>query len=451
MGLTSFSNLARRAATLSARVVGGAFQDNTPIGTPYGGSFQSYLKWFTQSGFAVTPENAREAPTVYACVRLIAQSVARLEWRVMRQRAGDGAFVPVPRTDPLWRLLNVAPNPWMTAFSFKEQLITDGLLFGNGYAFIQRDASARPRALNKLRPDLMQKTRGPDNAPRFNYNAGVPGPRWFHDYEIFQLQGPGSDGLLGESPIHLCRELIALEIAATTYVASFLANNGRPSGALKLKGRLEDDTAVERLRKSWDARHKGPMNAGGTAILEDGAEWVKLSVDPDEAELIELRKFCRQQIAASFQTPVHMVGDTEKQSYASAEQGDLEFAKHCLAPWCERLAAEGNRKLLRSDEPAFTRFSFDELVRADLATRAEANMKALTAGWRTINEVRGAEDLPPVDGGDKLRAPLNLGLVDPNAKKPGDRLPASPAKKPQANAPAEDEKALEAGKGEAAA
>lgn len=430
MAMTSFSNLARRAAGLTSKVLGGTFSDNTPIGTPYGGSFQSYLKWFTQSGFSVTPENAREAPTVYACVRLIAQSVARLEWRVMRRRAGDGAYVPVPRSDPLWRLLNVAPNPWMTAFSFKEQLVTDALLFGNGYAFIARNASAQPRALNKLRPDLMQKNRGPDNSPQFNYNAGVPGPRWFRDYEIFQLQGPGSDGLLGESPIHLCRELIALEIAATAYVASFLANSGRPSGALKLKGKLEDDTAVDRLRKSWDARHKGPMNAGGTAILEDGAEWVKLSVDPDEAELIELRKFCRQQIAASFQVPVHMVGDAEKQSYASAEQADLEFAKHCLSPWCERLSAEGNRKLLRRDEDAFTRFSYEELVRADLSTRADAAQKALTSGWRTINEVRLSEDLPPVDGGDKLRAPLNLGLVDPNAKKPGDRLPPASPKKP---------------------
>ena len=145
-----------------------------------------------------------------------------------------------------------------------------------------------------------------------------------------------------------------------------------------------------------------------------------------------------------------MVGDTEKQSYASAEQGDLEFAKHCLAPWCERLSAEGNRKLLRSDEPAFTRFSYDELVRADLATRAEAAQKALTAGWRTINEVRGAEDLPPVDGGDKLRAPLNLGLVDPNAKKPGDKLPAPVAKKPPAIGN-DSEEAPEASKEEVAA
>lgn len=448
MALTSFSNLARRAASLTARVVGSAFQDNTPIGTPYGGSFQSYLRFFTQSGFAVTPENAREAPTVFACVRLIAQSVARLEWRVMRPRSGDGAYVPAPRTDRLWRLLNVAPNPWMTGFTFKEQLVTDALLFGNGYAFIKRDASAFPCGLNKLRPDLMQKVRGPDNAPRFNYNAGVPEPRWFHDYEIFQLQGPGSDGLLGEAPIHLCRELIALEIAATSYVASFLANSGRPSGALKLKGKLEDDQAVERLRKSWDARHKGVGNAGGTAILEDGAEWVKLAVDPDEAELIELRQFCRQQIAAAFQVPVHMAGDAEKQSYASAEQADLEFAKHCLAPWCERLASEGNRKLIRTGDPSFTRFSFDELVRADLATRAEANQKALTAGWRTINEVRITEDLPPVDGGDKLRAPLNLGLVDPNAKRPGDR-PQLPGKKP-AEKP-EPEEADEAGKDEVAA
>lgn len=406
------------------------FEDNTPVGQPIAGLVQGYVSPWAESGIQITPTNAREAPTVFACVRLISTSIARMEWRVF---AADrhGAPRPIPR-HPLWRLLNDEPNPYMSGFTFRESMLTDCLLFGNAYAYIERDASARPVALQKLRPDLVFVERGPNNAPQYHYHAGTNGgSRALQGFDIFHLSGPGSDGLLGDPLIYLAREVIGLEIVTTRYVSRFFQNGGRPAGALTTPGTLSPE-ALDRLRQSWQALHSGAENAGRVAILEAGMKFEKMALDADEAQLLELRSYCREQIAAAFGVPPHMVGDSTKQSYASAEQADMEYVKHCLGAWASRLEREVSRKLIVNDPGVSTRISFDELMRGDMQARFSSYNTALQAGFLTINEVRAREGLPPVDGGDRIRVPLNQQTLDPDANVPGDGpAPAGTAPDPE--------------------
>jgi HK97 family phage portal protein len=345
-----------------------------------------------------------------------------MEWRVLKAEEGESPK-PMPE-HPLWRLLNDEPNPYMSGFTFRESLLTDCLLFGNAYAFIERDASARPIRLLKLRPDLMYVLRGPDNSPTYHYAAGTNGGhRELHGFDVFHLAGPGSDGLLGDPPIYLAREVIGLEIVATKFVAKFFQNGGRPAGALTTPGTLSPE-ALDRLRQSWQALHAGADNAGRVAILEAGMKFEKMAIDPNEAQLLELRSYCREQIAAAFGVPPHMVGDSAKQSYASAEQADIEYVKHCLGAWASRLEREVSRKLIVNDDGLTTRISFDELMRGDMAARFNSYNTALSAGFLSINEIRAREGLSPVDGGDRIRVPLNMQTLDPDANVAGDIPPA---------------------------
>jgi HK97 family phage portal protein len=311
----------------------------------------------------------------------------------------------------------------MSAFTFRESMLTDCLLFGNAYAFIERDPSGRPLALQKLRPDLMYVTRGPDNAPVYHYSSGTAGgARVLEGFDVFHLGGPGSDGLLGDPLIYLARDVIGLEIVTQRFVSRFFKEGARPGGTLNVPGTLSPE-ALDRLRQSWQAMHGGAENAGRVAILEAGMKFEKIAIDPDEAQLLELRSYCREQIAAAFGVPPHMVGDASKQSYASAEQADMEYVKHCLSAWAARLEKEAARKLIVNERGVSTRISFDELMRGDMQARFTSYNTALQAGFLTINEVRAREGLPPVDGGDRIRVPLNQQTLDPDANEPGDQMP----------------------------
>jgi HK97 family phage portal protein len=406
------------AAVLEERAV----IDRTPIGQPPGGA-QAYISSYADTGRSITPEAAREAPTVYACTRLISQSVARMEWRVMRREGG----IPVPaREHPLYRLLNIEPNDYMGALVWRESMLLDCLLYGNAYSVIERDATGRVVGLHKLRADSVEVSRGADGMPVYTYNSA----RWdrrttgevYQGYDIFHLRAPSLDGLLGETPIYLVRNIIGVELEAEKFVASFFRNGARPAGIIKVAGTITEE-ALKRLRQSWQAITGGAENAGRVAILESGYSWESVSVNPEEAKLVELRSFCRSQIAAAFNVPVHMVGDATKTSYASAEQADAEFVKHCLSNWASRFEEECARKLVRSGEPIETHISFDALLRGDLSSRFAAYSTALNNGFLTINEVRERENYAPIDGGDVARAPVNLAVVDPNVGKSGDVSP----------------------------
>lgn len=420
-----------------------AVVDRTPIGQPPGGA-QAYISSYADTGRSITPETAREAPTVYACTRLISQSVARMEWRVMRREGG----IPVPaREHPLYRLLNVEPNDYMGALVWRESMLLDCLLYGNAYSVIERDAAGRVVGLHKLRADSVEVSRGADGMPVYTYNSA----RWdrrtsgevYQGYDIFHLRAPSLDGLLGETPIYLVRNIIGVELEAEKFVASFFRNGARPAGIIKVAGTVTEE-ALKRLRQSWQAITGGAENAGRVAILESGYSWESVSVNPEEAKLVELRSFCRSQIAAAFNVPVHMVGDATKTSYASAEQADAEFVKHCLSNWASRFEEECARKLVRSGEPIETHISFDALLRGDLSSRFAAYSTALNNGFLTINEVRERENYAPIDGGDVARAPVNLAIVDPNVGKSGDVSPITappPAVPAVATAPATEPEA----------
>lgn len=405
-----------------------AWEDNTPIGQTLGGSIQSYVSTYSYSGLQINPLNAMESPSVYACVRLIASSIARLDWQVLRETSEGKIVEPA---HPLTLLLNVEPNEDVSALVFRETILTNCLLTGNGYAYIQRDATGRPVAMELIRPDQIAMYRDNDGQPYYQvfsgkYANGSSAGKRFRGYEIFHLVGPSMEGLLGVPPIHVMRELISLELTCAEYVGRFYGNNAVPGGILKMPGRLTPE-ASKRLRESWQAVHGGSRNSGKTAILEDGMTYEALTSSLKDQDLVEIRKFCREQIAAAFGVPAARIGATDAQSYSSQEAADQHFVKHTLSGWATRLEQEASRKLI-GNAPYCTRISFDSLLRADMSTRFSAYSTAILSGVLTPNEARAKEGLPAVEGGSSIRLPLNTEAPGQSAPIPTPTTP--PAAEP---------------------
>jgi len=399
------------------------FEDTTPIGQPISGGIQSYVSSWAWTGKTISPDNAMEAPTVYACVRLISQTLARMPWQVLRNSA-DGASNDV--THPVYQLLNGEANEDMTSFVFREAQISDCLLYGNSFAYIMRSAAGTPIALERLRPDLCYLQRDPQNQPYYQYWTGKADEkaseeikqRKFRPYDILHVVGPSADGLLGEAPIHRMRDLIGMELELQEFTSRFFANNCRPAGVLSMPGRLSAEGA-NRLREAFARVHSGAQGAGKVAILEEGLKYDAISTNAKDSDLDSMKKFCRQQIAAAFNVPSHRVGDNDGVSYSSAEQANAVFVQSTLAGWAARLEQEVNRKLIRRGDDVTTRISFDDLLRGDMSTRFSAYAVAVTNGILTPNEIRAREGLPAVDGGESIRLPLNTST-------PTAAAPASP-------------------------
>jgi len=367
----------------------GWFHSRDKPSNSVGGGWR-FLFGGTTSGKAVNERTAMQTSAVYACVRILSESIAGLPLHVYHYKA-DGSK---ERTadHPLQRLLHDEPNKEMTSFVFREALMAHLLLWGNAYAQIIRDGRGYPVALYPLLPDRMTVDRDANDELVYTYQSDK-GQIKLRRESVLHIPGLGFDGLIGYSPIAMAKNAVGLALATEDYGATFFANGANPGGVLEHPGVIKPDQ-VERLRESWQSQFGG-ANAHKVAVLEDGLKFHQMSIPPEEAQFLETRKFQINEIARIFRVPPHMVGDLEKSSFSNIEQQSLEFVKYTLGPWVIRWEQSLTQALLLPGEKAAfsIRFNLDGLLRGDYQSRMQGYSVGIQNGFYSVNDVRALEDM----------------------------------------------------------
>lgn len=345
----------------------------------------------TAAGVVVTAERALGHPGVLGAVRLIAELTASLPLVVYR-RTEQGRVRA--EDHPVYRLLHEQPNPIMTPFTFKETVSLHLLLHGNAFVLPEFGDDGRPVALWPLHPSRVAVEQTLDGALVYKAQVGTQ-QRTVSPEEIIHVAMLPLDGITGRSPVQLAREAIGAALAAEEHAAAYFANAAIPSGVIKYPGVLEPD-AYERLRQSWQASYG--RGKAGTAILEDGAEFVPIAADAEKAQLIESRQHAMRAIAAALRIPAHLLDPTARGAYANVETQSLEFLTFSLQPFLTRIEEAFTAKLFTPAERRvyFAEFLTDGLLRADTEARYRAYQTGIAAGFLTVDEVRQRENLPPL-------------------------------------------------------
>lgn len=363
------------------------------------------------AGVNVTPAESLSVSTVQACVSLISRSLASVPL-VLYRRTADGGREPAEE-HPLYSILHDLSNPLQTAFEVRQLIFVGVLLYGNGYAEIEWGADGYPAALWPLAPEQVSlyTTGGREIVYRvqgdtFGQSSTV---RWLPSWRVHHLRGLATAGLLGLSPLRAANA-VGLAMATEEFGARFFGQGARPGYILSHPGQLSDK-AFQRLQNSWN--EGGGSNAHKTKIVEEGIKVEKTGVAPDEAQFLETRAFQVAEICRIFNVSPGLVGAAETQTYASAEQDMIRFRELTLGPWAKNHRAAIQRDMLTADERRdyFVQYKLSALQATDLKTRYEAHQIALLTGFATQNEVRTLEDMNPVEGGDDLWRPLNMGVT----------------------------------------
>ena len=380
-------------------IFSGLFRSRDKPKNRVGGGW-NFLFGGTTSGKAVNERTAMQTSAVYACVRILAESVAGLPLHVY-ERTANGSKSTKP-SHPLYRLLHDEPNREMTSFVFRETLMSHLLLWGNAYAQIIRDGRGFPIALYPLLPDRMAVDRRESGELVYTYQSDK-GQVKLRRENILHIPGLGFDGLIGYSPIAMAKNAVGLALATEDYGATFFANGANPGGVLEHPGVIKPEQA-DRLRESWQSQFGG-ANAHKVAVLEEGLKFHQMSIPPEQAQFLETRKFQINEIARIFRVRPHMVGDLEKSSFSNIEQQSLEFVKYTLDPWVVRWEQSLQQALILPSEKAtiFIKFNLDGLLRGDYQSRMQGYSTGIQNGFMSVNDVRGLEDmnlLTAEEGGD---------------------------------------------------
>jgi HK97 family phage portal protein len=345
----------------------------------------------TPSGKTVNERTAMATSAVYACVRVLSETIASLPLHVYR-RTGQGKEKAIEHN--LYYLLHDEPNPEMTSFVFRETLMGHLLLWGNAYAQIIRDGRGRVIGLYPLLPDRMEVGRTKEGDLYYRYLK--EGREYLlRREEVLHVPGLSFDGLVGCSPIAMAKNAIGMALATEEYGSRLFANDARPSVVLEHPGLLKDP---EKIRDSWNKIYRGSENAHKVAVLEEGMSVKTLSMPPEQAQFLETRKFQIEEICRIFRVPPHLVANLERATFSNIEHQSISFVVHTIRPWLVRLEQAFNKSLFTGREKGelFTSFVVDGLLRGDYESRMKGYAIGIQNGFMSPNDVRSLENLNPI-------------------------------------------------------
>lgn len=361
----------------------------------------------TYAGTVITQDTSLKIGAVYACVRLLADTISTLPVDTFYREGG--ARKPF-RPKPLW-VEN--PDIGTAREDFLQQAMVSLLLDGNVFIRIFRSRTGEILSLVVLDPTRVDVRRNPATREiEYVLDAGTGKTlRADEVLHITELRKPGA--LRGISRIEEVKQSLGLASALEEFSARFFGQGSVTQGIIEWPGNLTREQAKD-LASGFEEGHKGLKRSHRPGVLFGGAKFVKTGVDPNEAQMLESRQFAVEEIARIFRCPLHLlqVSTPGAMSYASVEQNAIQFAQYTLRPIISKFETALSSLL---PGPAFVKFNLDAILRGDIQTRFAAYSTGQLAGFLSVNDIHRLEDMPPADGGDEYRVPLaNVNLAAAN-------------------------------------
>lgn len=417
------------------------FQAQEETGTPDPTHEFWYTPFENLIGSKATPTTAQKIATVYACVNVIARTVAMFPAEVFRKQGKRNIEID----HPLKRVLKRRPNRLMCRYQFWQFKERSQLLWGNFYAQIIRNRLGDVTELIPLLPQYVTvEAVSGEYDIRYRYDAPGEQSRYFSREEIFHTKDPGDDGIVGRSRIKVLAELHGLGLAMQAHNTSFVQNNARPSGILIPSEKIDKEQR-DKLRESWQRAYGGSDNAGKVAIVPFGVDFKQIHVPAKDAQLLELLEFTTvDEIIRVFDVPPYRVQDFRRATFTNVTQADIFWGKNTLAPHVANTESEIEFQLLQEgEEDISVRFNMDSIFRADIKTRYEAHGMAIKDGWLSRNEVRRIEDWNEEDGLEEYLVPLNMITVDDLRRaREKESVEGAPAPEPEQETESQDDQEM---------
>ena len=351
----------------------------------------------TWAGTSVSIQNATQIGAVYACTRLLADTISSLPIDTFIRREGNR--LPF-RPRPAW--VYEPEGPGSSRVEYYKQVVVSMLLSHGAVIQIIRGGNGDVVALQPLDPTRVTVRRNAATRSRefvIDGKTVLPGDQVLY---ISEMRKPGS--VQGTSRIEEVKNTLGLARALDEFASRYFSNGANAGGIIEFPGNLTQEQAKD-VVEAFEAGHKGLRKSHKPGVLSGGAKFQKIGSDAEQAQMLQSRQFAVEEIARVFRVPPSMIGlnTPGAMSYASVEHNAIQFVRYSLTPLIVAIE-EAHNRLLPGD--SFLRVNMDGLLRGDSATQAQVFSTAMQAGYMSVNDVRTIMDMRPVDGGDLPRVPL---------------------------------------------
>ena len=370
----------------------------------------------------ISPHEAVTISAVHCCVSLISNTIAGLPLFLYRS-SGEGR---AKATDhPLFDLLHAFPNGEMGAVDFRSTLLNDALLYGNGFAEVERYSNGSVKALWWLPAQYVTAQRDTDGAIWYTYAAGTEDQTHLPARNCLHIRtGPlDENGIMAVSTLTRAASSLGLNLSAEGVAQAMMDQGIKSAGVLQHPGRLSAE-AVDRLRSDFTRVHSGTDNAGKVIVLENGMTFNPVQTNATDSQFLEQRQYAVREVARWFHVPLSKLKAIDSPGFKTIDSEQQQFLTDCLQPILIRIEQEVMLKCLSTVERRTHKVEHDlnGLLRANIERRVQAMAVARNWGWLSANDCRRLESLDPIGPeGDQYLQPLNM---QPLGKGVGARAPA---------------------------
>lgn len=351
--------------------------------------------------------SALQEATVYACFRILTESVGKLPLKIYKdsRKVSDHYLSP---------LIKMRPNPLMSAIDFLKVMEFQRLLTGNAFAYIERDHNGRVTGLYPIKSDGFQLLVDDKKITKKNLWYIHPEKNIkIKSEDMIHIKAMSADGLVGLSPIEYLSGTIKNAKSGQDYITKFFTSGMQSKGIIHYTGDLNEDAEANFINK-FEAMSNGLNNAHKVSLLPLGFQYESIKQKLTDAQFDETMNTTVRKISAAFGVKMHQLNELSRATHSNISEQQKEFYILTLQPILISYEQEFSYKLLgRSDLTSYyLKFNVDAILRADIKTRFDAYHKSIQSGFKTPNEVRALEDDEPLPGGSRLYMNGNMIAIE---------------------------------------
>lgn len=334
----------------------------------------------------------RNSELLFAAVSRIANSLSSMPIQLYKGSQ--------PIKNELNDMMSLEPNPNMVSCQFIKTLEACRCTSGNCYAIKVYDPDGtlnRIDILDPLRVTPIIETKSGELWYRITPEKGAE--FYVNNYYVIHVPFISTNGYSGVNPVSVLYDTLNYSDNINKFSVDQLKKGVNASVILEAPANLSDAQIKKMTKQFIETYHE---TGGNVLLLESGVVGKALNLSPVDARLFEVEKITRSKVAMVYNIPPHLLGDYSESTLKSQEQVMLEFLMLTMLPIVTAYEQEFDRKLLTKRQRKMGyhfEFDMDAVLRADAATTAEVNYKAVRSAWKTPDEIRSTYNMPPYPGG----------------------------------------------------
>lgn len=372
------------------------------------------------SGVDVTPEKVMALPAILRAINIISNCNMKLPWYVFREEQDGREW---DKTHPAWDCVTRKPNPNFTIGPWKKTAVAHAMAYGNHVSAIY--APNWPKGPIELLPLDPKETRlvrkkgggfdtNTESDGQLMYSTKIgQETRLLEPDRVIHIRGFGANPYWGYDIFDMLTETFGGAIAMDEFGHRFFGQGANPAGFVEMPAGLDEESEERFI----DSLHKAATGLGKQhrfILLEDGAKFHAVTVDPEKSQLLETKQFNVRMLAMAIGIKVHKLIDGANSAFASLEQVNQEHKDDDIMPWVSAIREEFNDKLLTDQQKESGSHCIDvddELLEwVPFKDRAEGLSKIYNDGLVTKEEGRRKLNFGPSRSpyGDRYRIPANI-------------------------------------------